>query len=177
MAHQIQELARGLLGAIFLIAAVTASWAQHPLPICDDQGSQGNSTIACFAYPRNEFQEKPAFGGAAFSVEKVMKVARERDCLSESPGWVVDGKDGGGTITINGVRFKTFEGDGVGTSHSLDGSLYRSFQGKQCYQLSIRSMMTNESVFDPGIKRFTDADGKTVNRRLEQARDSFRFIE
>ena len=45
---------------------------------------RGNVMIACFAYLRDEFEEKPAFGGAA-SVEKVTKVANEKDCLSEVP--------------------------------------------------------------------------------------------
>lgn len=147
------------------------------IPICDDQGSQGNLTIACFAYSKDQFQEKLAFGGAAFSVEMVTKVAGEKDCLSASPGWVVDEKDSGGTITINGVHFKIFEVDGVGTSHSMDGRLYRTFHGKQCYQLSIRWMMTNQSVFDPEVKSFTKSDWDVVNRRLEQARDSFRFLK
>ena len=147
------------------------------IPICDDQGSQGNVTIACFAYLRDEFEEKPAFGGAAFSVEKVTKVANEKDCLSESPGWVVDEKDSGGTIMINGVRFKVLETDGVAKSHSMDGRLYRTFHAGQCYQLSIRWMMTNQGVFDPEVKKFTPSDWNRVNHSVEQARDSFRFLK
>jgi hypothetical protein len=75
----------------------------------------------------------------------VTKVANEKDCLTESSGWVVDEKDSGGTVMINGVRFKVFETDGVATSRSMDGRLYRTFHVGQGYQLSIRWMMTNQA--------------------------------
>jgi hypothetical protein len=36
---------------------------------CDDVSSSG--TVVCFAYPRDGFTRKPAFGGAAFFVAEI----------------------------------------------------------------------------------------------------------
>jgi hypothetical protein len=55
----------------------------------------------------------------------------------------------------------------------LDGRAYRTFHDKQCYQLSIRWVMTNEAVFDSDVKKLMAEDSNKVNRALEWARDSF----
>lgn len=59
--------------------------ASHP--VCDDLlGTQGPQTsIACFAYPRNSFTNTPAFEAATFSVEIVDHKATERSYLTADP--------------------------------------------------------------------------------------------
>jgi len=42
--------------------------------VCDDRGSSA-LTIACFAYPKDEFRDKPQFSAAAFFVAGVQSCA------------------------------------------------------------------------------------------------------
>ncbi len=87
------------------------------IPACDDAGSQGSATLACFAYPKAKFKDYPTFNAATFSVAKVKRAVTEKECLSGSPDWVVDPHGSGKTATINHVKFKVFEIDGAGMSH------------------------------------------------------------
>ncbi len=147
-------------------------------PVCDDPGTQGNSTLVCFAYPRDKFEDAPTFEAATFSVADISESTTERDCLSGSPDWTVDPRGSGGIETINGVKFKVFEVGGAGMSQSLDGHVYRSFHGNKCYELSIRMATASSGAFDPGtINEFTKEDENEVQGRLKQALNSFSFLK
>ena len=95
-----------------------------------------------------------------------------------SPDWVIDRRGSGGTATINGVKSKVFQVDGVGMSHALDGHVYRNFHENKCYELSIRIATTNAGAYDPGtINEFSKEDWNEVYGRLKQALDSFKFLK
>jgi hypothetical protein len=148
------------------------------MPICDDGGSQGSHTLACFAYPREKFEDTPTFGGSAFVVAEIKQANDEKTCLNGSPDWVIDPRGSGGTKTVGGVDFKAFETDGAAMSHSFDGEVYRAFYKKKCYELAIRTAMTNPGAYDPGtINDFTKEDSDEIHGRLEQALESFRFLK
>jgi hypothetical protein len=147
-------------------------------PVCDDQGSQGGTTLACIAYPKEKFQDAPTFEAAAFSVASVEGTHSEKDCLGGSPDWAVDPRQIGGNVTINGAKFKAFEVGDAGMSQSLGGQVYRTFHTGRCLQLAIRWAMASEGAFDEdSINKFTKEDADEVRSRLEQARDSFRFVK
>jgi hypothetical protein len=147
-------------------------------PVCDDQGSQGGTTLACIAYPKEKFQDAPTFEAAAFSVASVEGTHSEKDCLGGSPDWAVDPRQIGGTVTINGAKFKAFEVGDAGMSQSLGGHVYRTFHAGKCLQLAIRWAMASEGAFDEdSINKFTKEDADKVRSRLEQARDSFQFVK
>ncbi|MFY9532138.1 MAG: hypothetical protein WBC04_19745, partial [Candidatus Acidiferrales bacterium] len=50
--------------------------------VCDDVGSA--TTIACFAYPKDNFKDKPTFLAAAFFVAEVPAATTPRTCLEGS---------------------------------------------------------------------------------------------
>jgi len=75
--------------------------------ICDGPGSEG-SAMACFAYPKERFKDKPLFVAATFFVSEIRSAKTEKECLKGSPNWLVINSKAG-TTTINHVTFKTFE--------------------------------------------------------------------
>jgi hypothetical protein len=155
-------------------------WAQNSctayFPVCDD-GTQGSISMVCIAYPREKFADAPTFEAAAFSVATVEEARSEKDCLAGSPDWSVIPKGTGQTVTIDQVKFKVFEVGDAGMSQGLDGNVYRTFHGNKCYQLSIKMASANPGAFDGDISEFTKEDAREVRGRLEQARDSFRFLK
>lgn len=150
---------------------------QSYMPVCDDVGSQGSTTLVCFAYPKVKFKDYPTFGAAAFSVAKVKRAVTEKKCLSGSPDWVVDPHRSGKTAIINHVEFKVFGTDGVGMGHGLDGYVYRNFHRNTCYELSINMTSMSTGAFETPPKEFTQKDYNEVNGRLKQALESFRFLK
>lgn len=147
-------------------------------PVCDDSGSQGSSTLACFAYPKDKFADTPTFEAAAFSVAEVRQARTEDSCLVGSPDWDIDPRSGAKIHTINEVKFKFFEIGGAGMSQGVDGQVYRTFRQNKCYQLSIRLAMANSGAFDPGtINKFSKEDENEVRTRLRQCLNSFRFVK
>ncbi|HEX4021045.1 MAG TPA: hypothetical protein VHX63_07875 [Acidobacteriaceae bacterium] len=146
-------------------------------PVCDDSSSPDIHTLACLAYPKARFPDYPAFNAAAFSVAQVQQALTEKECLAGSKNWGLDPHNTGKTITIHHVQFQMFENSDAGMSHYLDEHAYRTFHRNTCYQLSIREASTNPGVFDPPIKEFTQQDQDEVHNQLQQALDSFRFLQ
>ncbi len=141
-------------------------------PTCDDLAGNGQTSIACFAYPRNKFTDTPAFEAATFSVEVVHGCTTAKSCLT-GPAEA----DKHGTTRIDGVPFAVFGiGDG-GMNQEVDGDLYRTFHKGKCYQLGINLGTADAGTFDPPARAFTDADRHEVTGTLEQARQSFRFLK
>jgi hypothetical protein len=104
--------------------------------ICDGPGSEG-STMACLAYPKDKFEDKPHFVAASFYVSEIHSAKTEKKCLKGSPDWfVINSK--AGTTTINQVIYETFEiGDNwAGSGES--GPAYRTFHEGKCYELGIQ---------------------------------------
>jgi len=141
-------------------------------PTCDELADPGQTSIACFAYPRNKFTDTPAFEAATFSVEVVHGCTTAKSCLA-GPAEA----DKGGTTRIHGVSFAVFGVGEGGMSQEVDGDVYRTFHKGKCYQLGINVETADVATFDPPARALTDADRHEVTGTLEQARKSFRFLK
>ena len=143
--------------------------------ICDGPGSEG-SAMACFAYPKEKFKDKPLFVAATFFVSEIRSAKTEKECLKGSPNWLVINSRAG-TTTINHVTFKTFEIGDNWTSGGQDGPAYRTFHNGMCYELGIQTF-TSRAEYDPGtVKQFTKKDWSEVEGSLRQALNSFVFLK
>jgi hypothetical protein len=144
-------------------------WAQPEcsayIPLCEGVPDQ---PIACIAYPHNRYTNSDTFDGATFSVEETGE--NERDCLNPPD---TNAKE----IVIRGVKFRAFESADVAMNRARDARGYATFHHGKCYNLGITVVTTNAQVFDPPAKELTKKQWDEVNRRLEQARDSFRFLK
>ena len=142
--------------------------------ICDDASSSATA-IACFAYPKAKFKEKPTFIAAAFFVAEVEEAATAKACLSGSQNWFVEGTQ---RAKINGVEFKVFHISDAWTSGGQTGDIYRAFHNEQCYELGIQAASTSSGAYDPGtFKEFTKRDWEEVQGQLRQPLNSFRFLK
>jgi len=143
--------------------------------ICGGPGSEG-SAMACFAYPKEGFKDKPLFVAATFFVSEIQSAKTEKVCLKGSPDWLVINSKAG-TTTINHVTFKTFEIGDNWTGGGQSGPAYRTFHNGKCYELGIQTV-TSRAVYDPGtVKEFTKKDWSEVEGRLRQALNSFVFLK
>jgi hypothetical protein len=141
--------------------------------ICRADGSPA-STVACFAYPKDKFKDKPTFTAAAFFVGEIKETTSEKGCLEGSQYWNIDGVE---TAKINGVTFKVFEISDNWAGGGQGGTIYRAFHEKKYYELGIQTA-TVHGGYDPGtIKEFTKQDWDEVQRCLKQALNSFRFVK
>jgi hypothetical protein len=143
--------------------------------ICDGPGSEG-STLACFAYPKERFKDKPHFVAASFYVSEIQPAKTEKECLKGSPGWfVINSK--AGTTTIGQVSFKTFEIGDNWTGGGQSGPAYRAFHDAKCYELGVQTVLSR-AEYDPGtVEEFTKKDFSEVEGRLRQALTSFAFLK
>src|SRR5258708_12958443 len=55
--------------------------------VCDDAGSSA-TTIACFAYPKDDFKDKPEFVAAAFFPPHVLPPTTPQRCLEVAHNWL-----------------------------------------------------------------------------------------
>jgi hypothetical protein len=162
------------------------SQANHPTPpvsdscvspeaLCGSPGSNGN-TLACFAYPKEKFKDKPHFLAATFFVSEIRSAKTEAECVSGSPDWlVVNSKPE--IITINGTAFKTFEIEDNWAGGGRSGPVHRTFHHDRCYELGIQ-IAISRAEYDPGtVKEFTPQDRADVEGRLGQALSSFVFLK
>jgi hypothetical protein len=142
---------------------------------CGGPGSEGRA-LACFAYPKERFEDKPHFVAATFFVSEILSAKTGKECLKGSPNWfVINSKPG--TTTINRVTFETFEIGDNWTSGGQSGPAYRTFHNGKCYELGIQTV-TSRAEYDPGtVKEFTEQDQSEVTGRLRQALDSFVFLK
>jgi hypothetical protein len=142
--------------------------------ICGDEQSEAR-TIACYAYPKSKFKEKPTFSAAAFFVAEVKEATTEKVCLAGSQYWNIERAE---SSKINGVTFKRFEISDHWTSGGQAGPVYRAFHDGKCYELGIQLANSSPGAYDPGtIKEFTQKDWNEVQGRLKQALNSFRFLK
>ncbi len=143
--------------------------------VCDGPGS-GGSALACFAYPKETFKDKPYFVIASFFVSEIKPVKTEQQCLKGSPDWFVLSSKAR-TTKINHVSFKTFEIGDNWTSGGQSGPVYRTFHNGTCYELGMQTVISR-AVYDPGtVKAFTKNDGAEVESRLGEALNSFVFLK
>lgn len=121
--------------------------------MCSGPGS-GGSAIACFAYPKERFEDKPLFFAAMFFVSEIPSAKTEKVCLKGSPNWsVINSKVG--TTSINGVSFKAFEIDDNWAGGGQSGPVYRTFHNERCYELGIQ-IAVSRGGYDPETdKAFT----------------------
>ncbi len=142
--------------------------------LCDDPGGSA-TTFACFAYPKDNFKDKPTFIGAAFFVAQVRAATNQKTCLEGSQNWLIRS---GQNTRINAISFKRFRISDAWTSGRQGGDIYRVFHDKKCYELGIQEAHASAGAFDPGtIKEFTKRDSDEVRTRLKQALDSFTFLK
>lgn len=139
-------------------------------PVCDDAPSAA-STIACFAYPRARFKDKPTFNSASFFVSEVN--GTEEDCLDGSSDWNADTVH---SRKVNGIVFRLFHATDGWTGHSRDAYFYRVFHNAKCYELSQQFQSASPGAYDPGIKLPTRQEWKDIEGRLNQIIRSFRFL-
>jgi len=142
--------------------------------VCDDRGSSA-LTIACFAYPKDEFKDKPEFSGAAFFVAEARTAASEESCLKGSQYWLIKKTE---ETIVHSVRMKRFTTSDAWTSGRQTGEIYRAFRGNTCYEFGIQWATTSPSSFDPyTIKQFTKRDAAKVSSALQEPIDSFTFLK
>jgi hypothetical protein len=142
--------------------------------MCNGGGSQGR-TLACFAYPKDRFRDKPTFVAAAFFVTGIDEATTEKLCLQGSQNWdeTVTAK----TSQVNGIRFKVFQIADNWLGGGQWGPVYRTFHDNKCYELGIQTAM-ERGGYDAGtIKKFTKEDNEEMQRRLKQALNSFTFLK
>jgi hypothetical protein len=144
--------------------------------VCDERGSSA-LTIGCFAYPKDEFKDKPEFSAAAFFVAEVRTAATGERCLKGSQYWLVEKTE---DTTIHSVRMKRFTIGSAWTGGRLIGQIYRVFRGGACYEFGFRWASSDPSNIDPytiKINQFTKQDADKVSSALKQPVDSFIFLK
>jgi hypothetical protein len=149
---------------------------QSMADVCSDLGGEV-STLACFAYPKDKFRDKPVFAAAAFFAGKVEEVTTESACLQGSQNWNPDEIESAKLIKINGVEFKVFEIGDNWAGGGQGGPVYRTFHDKKCYELGIQASV-ERAAYDPETsKEFTKQDSDEVQSRLKEALNSFKFLK
>jgi hypothetical protein len=143
--------------------------------VCGGPGSDATA-LACFAYPKERFKDKPLFVAATFFVSEIRSAKTEKACLDGSSDWfVINSKEG--TTTINGVAFKAFEIGDNWAGGGQSGPIYRTFHHDRCYELGMQTVVSR-AAYDPETdKEFTKQDGAEVEGRLGQALNSFVFLK
>lgn len=156
---------------------VPADTCSSQAGLCDPDAGGFATTIACFAYPRDNFKDKPTFPAAAFFVAEVRAATTEKACLEGSRYWNIEDVERAKMTKINGVAFRVFEIEDNWLGGGQAGPVYRTFYGKTCYELGTQTTISRGG-YDPGtIKEFTKEDYDQVQRRLKQALNSFRFVK
>jgi hypothetical protein len=148
---------------------------QSMADVCSDLGGQVR-TLACFAYPKDKFRDKPVFAAAAFFVGKIEEATTESACLQGSHDWNPDEIETAKLTEINRVAFKVFEIGDNWAGGGQGGPVYRTFHDKKCYELGIQTSV-ERAAYDPETsKEFTKEDSDEVQRPLRQALNSFKFV-
>jgi len=142
--------------------------------VCDGLTPEKYEALACLAYPRNQHTDTPVFEAATFSVEILDDVATMKACVAKPAN---DAFTPQVPINLNGVSFAVFRYEEAGMNKSVSGNVYRAFHNGRCYQLGINVATINAQVYDPPAREMSERDWAVVNRILQQARDSFRFLK
>jgi hypothetical protein len=142
--------------------------------ICEDIGSAA-TTIACFAYPKKDFKDKPTFSAAAFFVAEVRTATSPKSCLAGSQNWQIRDTR---MASVNSIQARLFHTEDAWLGGGQKGEIYRLFYDKKCYELGIQEAETSAGAYDSGtIKKFTDEDSADVHARLKQPLRSFTFLK
>ena len=129
--------------------------------------------LACLAYPKERFRDKPLFVAAAFFVSEIQSAKDEKACLKGSTDWfVINAK--AGTTMINHVSFTTFE---IGDNWAGGGQSGRTFHAGRCYELGVQTVISRAAYDPENDKAFSRQDRSEVEGRLKQALDSFVFLK
>jgi hypothetical protein len=140
--------------------------------ICDGPGSEG-TTLACLAYPKERFKDKPLLVAASFFVSEIESAKTEKSCLEGSGDWFVIAKNG--PTTFNHIAFEEFEIGDNWAGGGQSGPAYRTFHNNKCYELDIQTVISR-AAYDPQTdKPITAHDRSDVERPLRQALRSFAF--
>ena len=115
--------------------------------VCDSQSGLSH-TLACFAYPKDRFADKPGFGAAVFFVAEIQQPATEEPCL-DGEDWLPESAE---SIQINGVQFKVFHTSDAWTNGGRSAEIYRVFHGK-CYELGLQEVHESPVGLKPGTFR------------------------
>ena len=136
-------------------------------PVCGDL-PKPVAPLVCVAYPRNQKTDSPTFEAAAFTASEVNE--SERQCTGELVR-------GGKTIEIGSVRFYFGEETDGGMNQARHSKGYVTFRKGKSYAMTITVATADAGAFDPPPKELSKRDWAQINSRLEQARDSFRFLK
>jgi hypothetical protein len=148
------------------------SWCRND--VCQDQALPSDSTVACLAYAGDEYSKKVAFGAGAFFVAEVEKAATEKLCLQGDAGWTRQSIGISKFTDEPSAQFRTTD---RWMMHSRDSVIDRVFHRGTCYEIGIQRVHNNTEPYDPGsFEEFTARDEATVQHRLRQALQSFRFL-
>jgi hypothetical protein len=140
--------------------------------VCESESGLPH-TVACFAYPKNGFADKPAFSAAVFFVAEIQPSATEQPCL-DGEDWLPESNE---STEINGLRLKVFHTSDSWTNGSRKADIYRIFHGK-CYELGVQEVRETPVGLKPGtFKEFNKTDEQAVQRALNEALKSFRFLK
>ena len=134
-------------------------------PVCGDLPNPKEPTV-CIAYPRNRYSSGDEFEAAAFSAS--MAQSSEKDCLVEE---IRKGK----RVRINGFEFYRVEEADGGMSQMRQSTGYVTFRRGVCYSMGITVATT--SAIDPPNRPMTKRDWNEIYGKLNQARNSFRFLK
>jgi hypothetical protein len=142
--------------------------------VCEDQDLPAGSAVACLAYVGDEFSEKVAFGAGALFVAQVQMASTENSCRQGQPGWIPQST---GNSTMAGEQAAQFRSEDRWMMHYRESVIYRVFHRGKCYEIGIQRVHNSTAPYDPGtFKEFTPQDEATVQRRLGQALQTFRFL-
>lgn len=136
-------------------------------PVCGEY-PKPNEPVACVAYPRNRYTDTEAFEAAAFSVSEA-KVS-EKECLSDE---IRQGK----IVEMQGVKYYVFEESDAGMNQAGHSKSYVTFRNGNCYTITTAVATATAEVFDPPARKLSKQDWDEVYGKLNQARDSFRFLK
>jgi hypothetical protein len=140
--------------------------------VCESESGLSH-TLACFAYPKSAFTEKPAFSAAVFFVAEIQQATSEQPCL-DGEDWLPESNE---STEINGLRFKVFHTNDSWTNGARTADIYRTFHGK-CYELGVQGVHEIPVGLKPGtFKEFSKSDQQMVQRALNEALKSFRFLK
>jgi hypothetical protein len=147
------------------------AWVQQECvsyhPVCGN-GVDPDDPIVCLAYPRDRYTNTEAFEAAAFSVSET--TISEKECLSDE---VRKGK----IVVVNGAKFYFNEDSDAGMNQAGHSKDYVTFHNGRCVVIATAVATANPGVFDPPAKAMTEQDWAEVYGKLNQARDSFRFLK
>jgi hypothetical protein len=142
--------------------------------LCDDDDA-GVVTIACFAYPKSEFKNKPEFDAAAFFVARLPAETTAQACLEPAKDWQVHKTE---NATIGSVSGRLFHTRDQWMNGHQEGNVYRVFHGGVCYQLDIEEATSDDDVHVTATsEEFTRQDRAEVRARLKEPLDSFTFLK